>query len=150
MTFAENCAREAVRLHEVLEAWLLGTMPRTPEAFSEFSSPIAKDFVVISPKGTVTEYAPLIEEFEGLHGQLAGKEDAFQITVEDFRVLRHLDDKVLATYEEWHVLDGKSSARLSTALFGPREDLPLGVEWLHIHETWLPGRAPTAGERFPE
>ncbi|MEM6762898.1 MAG: hypothetical protein AAF615_08475 [Pseudomonadota bacterium] len=150
MAFEDDCANEAVRLHEVLEDWLIGRPPRTAEAFHAFSSVIGKDFVVISPKGTVTEYAPLLEEFESLHGQLAHKEGAFRISVKNFRPVRQLGEALCATYEEWHELDGKTSARLSTAIFGPREGLPHGAEWLHIHETWLPGLAPTAGERFPE
>ena len=61
-----------------------------------------------------------------------------------------MGDRALVMYEEWHSLKGEESARLSTVLFEKRAGAPNGVAWLHVHETWLPGHAPAAGERYPE
>jgi hypothetical protein len=44
----------------------------------------------------------------------------------------------LVTYEEWQHLSGTASGRISSAWFRARSDTPHGVEWLHVHETWLP------------
>lgn len=144
------CEREAVTFHSFLRDWLAGAVPRTTEAFERFSGVMGDGLEVISPLGTVTAREPLIEEFEGLHGVLAAQADAFQIWVENYRCRRVIGDYAVATYEEWHRLKDDVSARLSTALYRKRADTPNGVEWLHVHETWLPGKAPRGGERFPE
>lgn len=141
--------REAHRLHEVLEAWLCAKVPRTDSGFAPFASALADSCRVISPLGTVTERAALLTEFEGIYGVLATRSADFTIKVENAEVLRAWDDHALIGYEEWHDLAEDRSARRSTALFISAPDAPLGVAWAHIHETWLPGFAPTAGERFP-
>jgi hypothetical protein len=51
-------------------------------------------------------------------------------------------DILLVTYEEWQQSGDQTTARLSTALFRDKPDAPNGLEWLHVHETWLPDRAP--------
>jgi hypothetical protein len=43
----------------------------------------------------------------------------------------------LTTYEEWQEIEGKVTARVSTAVFKQKANTPNGVEWLHVHETWL-------------
>ncbi|CAB1072082.1 hypothetical protein D1AOALGA4SA_1436 [Olavius algarvensis Delta 1 endosymbiont] len=42
----------------------------------------------------------------------------------------------LLTYEEWQY-DCETTARVSRALFRRSSSHP-GVEWVHLHETWLP------------
>lgn len=150
MDFETAAEREAVRLHEFLQDWLTGALARTPEVYDGFHRVFAPEFLVISPRGTVTERAALVDEFEGLHGQLADRREAFRIEVRNFRARHRFGEVLCATYEEWHELAGNASARLTTVLMRPRAETPLGVEWVHIHETWLPGKAPVAGERFPE
>ena len=150
LSFEQACAREAVELHEFFRDWLTGALPRTADAFERFRAAMGDGLMVISPRGTVSARDDILSEFEALHGQLAEKADRFEIAVENFRCLRDLGDTFLCSYEEWHRLDGEASARLTTVLYGRNPDAPLGVEWLHVHETWLPGQAPTAGERFPE
>ncbi|WP_298976406.1 hypothetical protein [uncultured Roseobacter sp.] len=147
--FAERCVQEAHRLHVVLQDWLRGTLPRTAEGFAPFADALADPCRVVSPLGTITERAELLTEFEAIHGVLAAQGNAFVIRVENALVLRQWGDHALVSYEEWHDLGDESSARLSTALYTADENAPLGVAWSHIHETWLPGRAPVAGERFP-
>lgn len=148
--FELACAREAVELHDFFRDWLTGALPRTSEVFERFRGAMGDGLMVISPRGTVSVRDDILTEFEGLHGELASKAGQFEIAVENFRCIRSLGETLLCTYEEWHRLDGESSARLTTVLYGRNPDAPLGVEWLHVHETWLPGKAPAAGERFPE
>lgn len=132
-----------------MQDWLRGTCPRTPEGFAPFADALADPCRVVSPLGTVTERAELLIEFEAAHGVMAAHGDAFVIRVEDAKVLHEWGDHALVSYEEWHDLGGESSARLSTVLYRADEKAPLGVSWSLVHETWLPGRAPAEGERFP-
>ncbi|MEM7709876.1 MAG: hypothetical protein AAF264_03835 [Pseudomonadota bacterium] len=149
MTLGERCIEEAIRLHVFLEGWLVGRLARTPETFAAFADALSDACEVISPLGSVTGRGDLLPEFEATHGVLADSADIFAIRVENARVLRAWPDHALVTYEEWHDLGNDTSARLSTALYLADPAAPLGVSWRHILETWLPGRAPKGGERFP-
>lgn len=150
MTFEDRCARETVRLHDFLEAWLVGALDRTPEVFAAFEAALADPCTVISPLGTRTERQALVAEFEGLHGVLVADRGAFVVAVRGVRTEAVLGDHAVLTYEEWHERGEDRSARLTTALMREQPSAPLGVAWVHIHETWLPRLAPRAGERFPE
>ena len=144
------CEQEVRTFHAFLRDWLAGAVPRTAETFERFSGVLDDGLEVIGPRGTATGRAALVDEFEGLHGQLAADADEFEIWIENFRCRWVAGDHALVTYEEWHRRRGATSARLSSALFGRDGAAPCGVNWLHVHETWLPGLAPQAGERFPE
>ena len=146
----KSCEREVREFHAFLRDWLVGAVPRTAESFARFAGVMGEGLEVIGPRGGVTGREALVSEFEGLHGELAGDADAFEIWIENFRCRWAVGDHALVTYEEWHRRQGAELARLSTALFGRAEATPCGVAWLHVHETWLPGRAPEGGERFPE
>ncbi len=144
------CGREVVDLHVFLQDWLTGSLPRNEASFARFAEVIADPFLIVSPRGTVTERPALLREFEASHGVLATQAKSFRIWVENYRCLHRLGDRALVMYEEWHQLGDATSARLSTVLFEPRSAAPNGVAWVHVHETWLPGQAPEAGERYPE
>ncbi len=144
------CGREVVDLHVFLQDWLTGTLPRDAASFARFADVIAEPFLVISPRGTVTDRAALLPEFEASHGALAAQAADFRIWVQDYRCLQTWEDRALVFYEEWHKLGDQTSARVTTALFQRRAEAPNGVVWAHVHETWLPGYAPAAGERYPE
>ena len=145
-----RCEQEVRGFHAFLRDWLAGAVPRTAESFARFAGVMDDGLEVISPLGTVTGRDALVDEFESLHGQLAADADEFEIWIENFRCRWAEGDHAAVTYEEWHRRRGAESARLSTALFRRAEGTPSGVVWLHVHETWLPGRAPDGGERFPE
>lgn len=144
------CGQEVTDLHVFLQAWLDGTVTRDTAVFARFEQVIGDDFLVISPLGTLTDRAALLVEFEGSHGVLANQAADFRIWIENYRCVRTMGDRALVLYEEWHSLGSDTSARLTTALFERNPSAPNGVTWAHVHETWLPGRAPAAGERYPE
>ena len=146
----KSCKQEVRGFHAFLRDWLAGAVPRTAETFARFSGVMGEGLEVVGPRGTVTGREALVSEFEGLHGELAADADVFDIWIENFRCRWAAGDHALVTYEEWHRRQGAESARLSTALFRRADATPSGVMWLHVHETWLPGRAPGGGERFPE
>jgi hypothetical protein len=147
---AGGCLQETVRLHDVLEAWLVGALDRTPEVFSAFETALADPCSVVSPLGTRTEREALVAEAEGLHGVLAADRGRFAVRVRNIRGEALLGDHAVLPYEEWRERGGDRSARLVTVLMREEPSAPLGVASARIHETWLPGLAPTAGERFPE
>ena len=62
----------------------------------------------------------------------------FRIWIESFQPRLVAGNLALVTYEEWQEVEGRVTGRLSSALFREMETAPKGVEWLHVHETWLP------------
>ena len=46
-------------------------------------------------------------------------------------------EAVLLQYVEQQYRDGRTTRRLSTALFTAEPDAPCGVVWRHLQETWM-------------
>jgi hypothetical protein len=144
----QACEAEVRELHEFLVEWMTGVLPRTPEAYERFAKVIADDFVIINPGGALTERTSLIDDLEAAYGVHAeppnpdrgniGEPKDFRIWIENCRCRHQEGGLSLVTYEEWQQMSGAVTGRLSTALFRSCGGTPNGVEWLHLHETWLP------------
>ena len=61
----------------------------------------------------------------------------FTIAIEDIRPAWQAGDVIVVTYVEAQQRAGKASRRRSSAVFTPNSSAPNGVEWRHLHETWL-------------
>jgi hypothetical protein len=133
-----QCQREVVELHGFLVDWMIGAVPRSAATFARFADVLADGFALISPRGEFTERRALLRELEGAHGAHRADHVGFRVEVRHFRHRRTEGALCLVTYEEWQHLSGSASGRLSSAWFRARSDAPHGVEWLHVHETWLP------------
>lgn len=131
----EACVREVYDLHRFFVDWMTGVLPREAEVFRRFTEVMAADFVIIGPRGIVTERDALIDELEAAHGVRAG--EPFSIRIDDCLFRHAAADLCLVTYEEWQDIGDVVSGRMSTALLGARDGAPNGVEWRHVHETWL-------------
>lgn len=133
----ERCRAEIVELHQFLEAWSNGELPDTDEAFSRFGDVIAPSFVIIDPDGEVAERGPIVDVIRRAHGRW--RDAPGKIRIDNYRLHQHGGGLALATYEEWHELGDERVGRLSSVLFGPSDEAPNGLEWLHLHEVWVPG-----------
>jgi hypothetical protein len=131
---------EVREFHVALEDWFSGRLPREPDAYAALTDVIPDDFVLISPRGAVGEGRKLMDQIEGAHGVQSGV--PFAIRIENCRLRVAEGGYCLGTYEEWQTRDGATTARLSTVLFRANPALRHGLEWLHLHETWLEGQAP--------
>jgi hypothetical protein len=142
------CEAEVRELHEFLVEWMTGVLPRTPEAYERFTQVMADGIVISNPGGELTERASLIGALESAHGIQAespnqgrgnnGEPKDFRIWIENCQCRHQEGGLSLVTYEEWQQISGTVTGRLSTALFRRCNGTPNGVEWLHLHETWLP------------
>ncbi len=79
---------------------------------------------------------PIIEAIRGAHGRW--QETPGRIRIENYRFRQAAGGLALATYEEWHDFPDETIGRLSSVLFGPNDAAPNGIEWLHLHESWIP------------
>jgi len=130
----ERCRAEVVELHEFLEEWSNAELPDTEEAFARFRDVIAPSFLIIGPDGEQAGQEPIVEAIRRAHGRWS--EAPGGIRIENYRLHHAAGGLALATYEEWHEL-GEPRGRLSTVLFGPNDETPNGIEWLHLHEVWI-------------
>lgn len=128
-----RCEKEIIELHQFFQDWFSGAVPNTDEQFTRAADVLDEGFVIISPDGTLTEGAPLLAGIRQGHGTRPN----FRIWVEDFRFHRQDNYIALTTYQEWAKIGEETTARISTALFREKAGNPNGVEWLHVHETWL-------------
>lgn len=142
MEMGESCEAEVLGLHRFLEDWLSGLLPRTEDGFARFRKVMAEGFAIISPGGVTSGRDELCAELERAHGTLAGGEKGFRIWIEDVHC-RHASGAIaVVTYAEYQERSGETTGRRASALLRRKDGTPNGVEWLHLHETWLPDLAP--------
>ena len=133
-----HCEDEIVELHDFFERWFNGDLEDSPETFARLSDVLSERFQMISPGGDKLERRQVLEGVRRQHGSHRAAPHPFRIEIRNLEHRYRDAGVVLMTYEEWQEVDGTVRGRTSSALFREREDTPFGVEWLHLHETWIP------------
>ncbi|HJL19053.1 MAG TPA: DUF4440 domain-containing protein [Sandaracinaceae bacterium LLY-WYZ-13_1] len=129
----ERCEREVRGLHVFFERWFRGELGDGD--FARVADALASDFELVSPRGVRDGRASILAGVRSARGR---RGPDFTIAIEDLVVRWQGEDACLVRYEE-HQRDGDgATARISSAWFRRRDDAPCGVEWVHLHETWLP------------
>jgi len=134
----ERCRAEVEQLHAFFVGWLGGTIESDPGTFSRLDDVLAVEFEMISPDGELITREQMKAGLMPAYGVHAGLTRPFRIRITDYHGRSLSRDLHLATYEEWQLIDGETRGRLSTAVFRNRKGTPNGVEWVHLHETWMP------------
>jgi len=127
----------AYRLHVFFVGWLGGSLEDDPGTFSRLDEVLAPEFEMISPDGELITREQMEDGLRPAHGVHAGLTRPFRIRITNYRGRSLSREIYLATYEEWQLIDGVTRGRLSTAVFRNRKGTPNGVEWVHLHETWM-------------
>jgi hypothetical protein len=128
-----NVTNEIVELHQFFERWFAATLAPSDANFARVLTALAPDFALISPDGRLAAGATVIDWLRGGYGT----RPLFRLWTDKITVRHTGGELTLATYEEWQVINGVTSCRLSSALFRAQGAAPNGVVWLHVHETWL-------------
>ncbi len=134
----EACAHEIVEFHRFFQDWFAGSTPEDDETFGRVAAVLAPGFEIVGPSGAHVPRSTLVDGLRRAHGQYA--ESAFAIEVKDLRVQAVVEGVYRVTYEEWQQGGNEDGGRISTAILRENTEAPNGVEWVHVHETWLPGR----------
>lgn len=134
----ERCRREVIELHQFFEEWFTAKRELTEENFLRFSRVMGTGFEIISPDGDRRGREEMVENLRNAHGVY--REETFRIWIEGYRSRPLAEGLQLVTYEEWQERADGKRGRLSTAVLRRNPDTPNGVEWLHVHEVWLPSR----------
>ncbi len=132
----ERCETEIVDLHRFFGQWYRGELDLTGEDFARVSDVLTEDFRMINPEGEVVARSELLTGLRRSHGS---RSDGFRIRVENVSSRMIGRTAAAVTYEEWQEEGGRQRGRVSTAIFREHSSTPNGVEWLHVHETWLSG-----------
>jgi len=134
----ESLEREIVELHEFFAGWFRGELEDS--AFVRFESVMARDFEMVAPSGVVLGREHIVE---GVRGKRGSEGEGFAIEIRDVRERLSSGEIMVMAYEEWQRggADEAWRGRLSTVVFRARSGAPNGVEWAHVHETWLPAGA---------
>ena len=136
MTIPQKYEVEVIELHQFFQDWFNGVLTDTPAAFARFAEVMAPAFVIVMPDGRAIPREPLLSGLAQAYGSWQTRGHG-RIEIKNFEVRQTLADGVIATYEEWQVIEGQETARLSTVVFGHQPALKNGVVWRHVHETWL-------------
>ena len=141
---ATRCLAEIVDLHAAFEDWM-GQVEPTVD-FGRCRAALGPGFHIVEPDGRVRDRDSLLPGLEAARGARADPTDPFRIRIEEAEI-RLVDGRFcLATYVERQRGGGRLSARRSTVLFRDRPGGPNGVEWLHVHETWINAGGEADGE----
>jgi len=134
----ECCEEEILELHQFFQDWFNAVLPPTDDAFRRFESVMAERFMIISPDGVLTERGELVDRLRAAHGIWRQNSRPGRIWIENLQVRHTVGTQAMVLYEEWQEIEGEARGRLSTAIMQRLEGAPNDVEWLHVHEVWLP------------
>jgi hypothetical protein len=131
---------EVEELHKFFVGWFSGAL-NASTFDTEFLPRFSPDFHIVPPAGTLMNLGQLTAAIRSTHGT----NPEFRIAIRNVTIRAQFDGHILATYEEWqrNALASKppDNARIATAVL--RDTRPL--QWLHVHETWLPRNIMDAG-----
>lgn len=128
-----NIENEIIQLHRFFQDWFNGEIPRSTGSFCRLTEVLAPGFIIISPDAGILNRATLLNSLDSAHNTRQG----MRIWIQDILLPHQIGENYIATYQEWQELEGRVTARLSTAVFHVHPGTPNGVRWIHVHETWL-------------
>jgi hypothetical protein len=124
---------EVRSLHEAFEDLFTGRS----RDLGRCAKALAMDFSMVAPDGSRLNREAVL----GVLGAAAVCHD-LRIKVVDLTPIWEAENSVLLQYVEEQYRDGRTTRRLSTALFTAEAGAPCGVVWRYLQETWVQVAAP--------
>jgi len=129
-----DCASaEIVAFHRFFVAWYDATTADTVD-FGRCEQAFGPDFHMIPPTGRVFDRTETIDLIRANRASFNGD---FSIDIEDIGTFWEDGRMILMTYVEKQDRRGVKTARRASALFIKNSSAPNGVQWRHLHETWM-------------
>lgn len=125
----ESWKAEIVELHELFEAYFLGTT----DSLDRMEAVLADDFTFAGPDANSTDRDGTIAAVKAGHAHT----ESLMIRTVEHRLLFEDGDIVAAEYVEEHELASRTNRRLSTVVFSRDDAAPNGLLWRRTHETWI-------------
>ena len=128
-----RASTEVVDLHRFFVDWFVEARADTVD-FNRFERVMGEGLTMIAPSGDVLDRDAVVDH---VRESRASCDDGFVIEIEDIRPGWQTADTIVVLYVEAQLRGGKRSRRQSSAVFTANSSAPNGVEWRHLHETWL-------------
>lgn len=147
MTFAisesmdDRCRGEVYDLHQFFQDWFNARIEPTDGNFDRFEGVLAPGFQIVFPNGQIIDRDALTARVRAAHGANVRSGAPIRIWIDAYRSRPIEEGLQLVTYQEWQQTVGPPRGRRATAVMRHREGRPRNVEWLHVHEVWLPDSA---------
>ena len=128
------CARdEVVSLHEFFVAWYDKNTADATD-FDRFDKVMGQGMQMIPPSGDMLERDAIVSYVRDNRAAFDGD---YAIEIADVELAWEAGNAVVVTYIEKQERRGVKTARRASALFVESSSAPSGVEWRHLHETWM-------------
>ncbi|MHA1557968.1 MAG: hypothetical protein ACTSPM_13675 [Candidatus Heimdallarchaeota archaeon] len=134
----KKCEKEVIDLHTFFAQWFSSEVENNDEVFSRVENALDKQFVLIVPTGELQPREKILQQIKAGYGSRKDDEKEYRLWVQNIQCRLTEGNLCLVTYEEWAEVEGKTTARLSSALFRKNEKAVNGVEWVHVHEVYIP------------
>ncbi|MGX8009442.1 hypothetical protein ACVDG8_010750 [Mesorhizobium sp. ORM8.1] len=128
-----RASAEVVDLHRFFVDWFVAARADTVD-FGRFEAVMGEGLTMIAPSGAVLDRDAVIDH---VRQSRASCDESFAIAIEDIGPGWQAGDMIVVLYVEAQLRGGKHSRRRSSAVFTVNSSAPNGVEWRHLHETWL-------------
>jgi hypothetical protein len=128
-----KASAEVIDLHRFFVDWFVAARADTVD-FDRFERVMGEGLGMVTPDGKVLARAAVVDH---VRTSRASCDDSFAISIEDIRPGWQSADTIVVFYVEAQKRAGKHSRRQSSAVFTTSSSAPNGVEWRHLHETWL-------------
>ncbi|TCR81515.1 hypothetical protein [Rhizobium sp. BK376] len=129
----DRAEAEIIAFHRFFVEWYDAATADAVD-FDRCERVFGQDFHMIPPTGKLFDRTETIALIRGNRATYNGD---FAIAIEDIRSRWEAGDAIMVTYVEAQVRSGQKSRRQASALFTASSSAPEGVEWQHLHETWL-------------
>ncbi|TIR18270.1 MAG: hypothetical protein E5X34_22050 [Mesorhizobium sp.] len=128
-----RASTEIVDLHHFFVDWFVAARADAVD-FGRFEAVMGEGLTMIAPSGVVLRRDAVVDH---VRQSRATCDDGFAISIENITPGWQTDDMIVVLYVEAQLRGGKLSRRQSSAVFTTSSSAPNGVEWRHLHETWL-------------
>ena len=131
-----NRARdEVVSLHEFFVAWYDRATADATD-FDRFDKVMGAGMKMIPPSGDMLERDAVISYVRNNRATFHGD---YAIEIADIQPAWEAGNAIVVIYIEKQERRGTKTTRRASALFVESSSAPNGVEWRHLHETWMQG-----------
>jgi hypothetical protein len=129
----DRASAEIIAFHRFFVAWYDAATADGVD-FGRCEQVFGRNFHMIPPTGRIFDRAEAIALIRSNRASFKGD---FSIDIEDIRPFWEEGGMILVTYVEKQDRRGVKTARRASALFVDNPSAPHGVEWRHLHETWM-------------
>ncbi len=129
----DRASAEIVSLHRFFVEWYDRASAAGAD-FARFDAAMGEGMQMIPPDGRVLGRDAVVTYVRDNRACFDGD---FAIEIEDIRPAWERDGAIAVTYIEKQNRRGERTIRRATALFTESSSAPNGVEWRHLHETWM-------------